>query len=305
MFNPHNPNIVIGSTMSGYLLEWDIRAKKEPISGGAQERKNRSQPIQKSCLAKDGHQYPVYCLGVIGYHNQHSIVSISNDGKMCSWRPTALVDPSTFNFLGAVKDTTNPATAATEQAPIGGASDTRQQIYAHCMDFTEGEQEYFYVGSEDFNIYQCNQRQNGAVQRSLKDHDAPVTSVHVHPGVGQSEKHGEMSELLLSSSMDWTVKLWNPNSKLEPVMTFESAQEYVYDAQWSPTHPSIFASCDAEGYVDIWNINANTEVPIVRKAITERNSPLNCLRWSKDGRRIAVGDSQGYVTILSCDQEIY
>ena len=46
MFNPHNPNIVIGSTMSGYLLEWDIRAKKEPVTGAAAtERKNRSQPI--------------------------------------------------------------------------------------------------------------------------------------------------------------------------------------------------------------------------------------------------------------------
>ena len=69
MFNPHNPNVVIGSTMSGYLLEWDIRAKKEPVAGAAAERKNRSQPIQKSCLAQDGHQYPVYCLSVIGYHN--------------------------------------------------------------------------------------------------------------------------------------------------------------------------------------------------------------------------------------------
>ena len=35
MFNPHNPSIVIGSTMSGYLLEWDIRAKKEPVAGQA------------------------------------------------------------------------------------------------------------------------------------------------------------------------------------------------------------------------------------------------------------------------------
>ena len=143
------------------------------------------------------------------------------------------------------------------------------------------------------------------MQRSLKNHDAPVTSVHVHPGVTQSEKHGEMSELLLSSSMDWTVKLWCPNTKLEPVLTFESAQEYVYDAQWSPTHPSIFASCDGEGYVDIWNINANTEMPIVRKQVNENGSPLNSLRWSRDGRRIAVGDSNGFVTILSTDQELY
>jgi len=113
MFNPHNPNIVIGSTMSGYLLEWDIRAKKEPISGAA-ERKNRSQPIQKSCLAANGHQYPVYCLSVIGYHNQHSIVSISNDGKMCNWRPTVLVEPQSFSFLNAAKEAANQPTAAPE-----------------------------------------------------------------------------------------------------------------------------------------------------------------------------------------------
>jgi dynein intermediate chain len=155
MFNPHNPNIVIASTMAGYLLEWDIRAKKEPISGPTTERKNRSQPIQKSCLAKDGHQYPVYCMSVIGFHNQHNIVSISNDGKMCNWRPTALLDPQSFTFLSVAKETQNAATTAPDQPPIGGAGDNRQPVYAHCLDFTEGEQDYFYVGSEDFKIYQC------------------------------------------------------------------------------------------------------------------------------------------------------
>ena len=100
-----------------------------------------------------------------------------------------------------------------------------------------------------------------------------------------------MSDMLLSSSMDWTVKLWMPKSRTSPVMTFESAQEYVYDAQWSPTHPSVFASCDAEGYVDIWNINKDIETPIVRKQVQEKPRPFNCLRWSKDGRRMACGDS--------------
>lgn len=33
IFNPHNPNIIIGSTMSGYLLEWDIRASNQPVAG--------------------------------------------------------------------------------------------------------------------------------------------------------------------------------------------------------------------------------------------------------------------------------
>ena len=114
-----------------------------------------------------------------------------------------------------------------------------------------------------------------------------------------------MADLVLSSSMDWTVKLWQPTSRAKPLFTFESGQEYVYDVQWSPTHPSVFASCDAEGFVDIWNINSNTEIPVVHKQISERGSPLNCLRWSKDGRKLAVGDSQGYITLLACDQELY
>ena len=41
----------------------------------------------------------------------------------------------------------------------------------------------------------------------------------------------DMSELMLSASMDWTVKLWYPRneSKDDPIATFESSQEYIYD----------------------------------------------------------------------------
>ena len=149
-------------------------------------------------------------------------------------------------------------------------------------------------------------KQDKFVQRTIQGHNAPITSVHVHPGMSQSEKHGEMNELLLSSSMDWTVKLWSPNTKFEPLYTFESSQEYVYDAQWSPTHPGVFATCDAEGYVDVWNINRDKERSIERKQFQEKNPrPLNCLRWSKDGRRLAVGDSKGYVTILAVDSDLH
>ncbi len=36
IFNPFQPNIVVGATTSGYILQWDVRAK--------------SLPIAKSCL---------------------------------------------------------------------------------------------------------------------------------------------------------------------------------------------------------------------------------------------------------------
>jgi len=32
---------------------------------------------------------------------------------------------------------------------------------------------------------------------------------------------------------------------------------------------------------------------------------LTTLKWSRDGRRIAVGDSEGYVSIWQADKELY
>lgn len=176
-------------------------------------------------------------------------------------------------------------------------------VNAHCLDFVEGESEKFFVGSEDFNIYSCTMPRESfnPVISYLVGHNAPVTSVHVHPGLSQNDRYGDMTELVLSGSMDWTVNLWNPKETSKPLFTFESSQEYVYDVQWSPTHPSVFATCDAEGYVDVWNINRDKEVPAVRKQISDKPKPINCLRWSKDGRRIAVGDAQGFITMLQVD----
>lgn len=60
----------------------------------------------------------------------------------------------------------------------------------------------------------------------------------MHPGKSMTEGRGnlgstsDMSELMLSASMDGTVKLWYPKneSKDAPVATFESSsQEYIYD----------------------------------------------------------------------------
>lgn len=97
MFNPHDGNIVIGATTTGYILVWDVRAKKEPVRGI--ENRDRSQPIQKSCLASHGHNYPVYSLSVVGSQNAHNIVSISNDGRLCQWKPKMLAESKDQFYL--------------------------------------------------------------------------------------------------------------------------------------------------------------------------------------------------------------
>lgn len=124
MFNPFDPNVIIGATQAGYLLEWDVRAKKEPISGII-DRRNRSQPIQKSCLAQNGHTYPIYSLSVVGSQSSHNIVSISNDGKMCLWKPKMLQEPKDHYFLESAQNLTNMA-GMSRTATLAGSSILKQ-----------------------------------------------------------------------------------------------------------------------------------------------------------------------------------
>ena len=88
--------------------------------------------------------------------------------------------------------------------------------------------------------------------------------------------------------------------------------------QWSPVHPSLFAAVDGDGYIDVWDINKDVEAPIARKKVYEasanqiagqrdfdESSALSCLKWSHDGRRIAIGDQNGFVSIWQADKELY
>lgn len=54
---------------------------------------------------------------------------------------------------------------ASQNKPVAGAigglgamnSNTGpQKVSAHCMEFPENETDKFYVGAEDFSLYQCN-----------------------------------------------------------------------------------------------------------------------------------------------------
>jgi len=45
--------------------------------------------------------------------------------------------------------------------------------------------------------------------------------------------------------------------------SFEDRSDCVYDVQWSPAHPGLFASGDCAGKVDLWNFNMDTEVQLL------------------------------------------
>ncbi|KAI8054628.1 WD40-repeat-containing domain protein [Syncephalis plumigaleata] len=263
-FSDFHANLVIGGTYSGQILLWDTRAK--------------SLPVLRTPLSAIGHTHPVYSMSMVGTQNAHNLITASTDGLVCSWQLDMLVQPQ------ETLDIVYPAHPRTDEVAIT------------CIGFPDNETTTFWAGTEEGNIYQANR------------YDRAASKAGVNPNDVYRAHHGaitDFSDLFLTSSVDWTVKLWRAKSvskpsptpqTISPIYSFEDSADYVYDVAWSPSHPAVFASVDGTGHFNVWNLNVDTDVPIVSTA-SGSSRALNKVDWEKEGRRAAAGSLDGHVYV--------
>lgn len=264
-FAKFHPNLVVGGTYSGQIVLWDNRS-------------NKRTPVQRTPLSAAAHTHPVYCVNVVGTQNAHNLISISTDGKICSWSLDMLSHPQDSMELVHKQ---SKAVAVTS------------------MSFPVGDVNNFVVGSEEGSVYTaCRHGSKAGISEMFEGHQGPITGIHCHAAVGAVD----FSHLFVTSSFDWTVKLWTTKNN-KPLYSFEDNSDYVYDVMWSTTHPALFACVDGMGRLDLWNLNNDTEVPTASISV-EGNPALNRVRWTHSGREIAVGDSEGQIVIYDVGEQI-
>jgi hypothetical protein len=118
---------------------------------------------------------------------------------------------------------------------VGVQQNEALKTRVNTLEFPEDETDKFYVGAEDNNLYQVNLHSSTSrekiVWKSFESHQAPITRLSLHPGKSMMDTKAnlgmvsDMSELMLSASMDWSVKLWYPRNEIieTPLATFESS----------------------------------------------------------------------------------
>ncbi|XP_043596852.1 cytoplasmic dynein 1 intermediate chain-like isoform X31 [Bombus pyrosoma] len=264
-FARFHPNLILGGTYSGQIVLWDNRVQKRT-------------PIQRTPLSASAHTHPVYCLNVVGAQNAHNLISISTDGKLCSWSLDMLSQPQETLELH------------TKQS---------KAIAATCLAFPHGDVNNFVVGSEEGTVYSaCRHGTKAGVLDSYESHQGPVTGISTHAVQGGID----FSHLFLTSSIDWTIKLWSLKES-KPLYSFEHNGDYVYDVAWSPTHPALFAAVDDSGRLDLWNLNQDTEVPTA--SIVINGSPaLNRVSWTPSGLHVTVGDDTGKIWVYDVAEHL-
>nr|CAH8857917.1 unnamed protein product [Trichobilharzia regenti] len=288
-----HPNIVVAGTYSGQIVLWDSRVLKRT-------------PVQRSPLTSWAHTHPVFAITLVGTQNAHNIISLGTDGSLCAWSLEMLSQP-------------REKTKVCEMSS-GGLFD----VYPTCMSFFANDVNNYAVGAENGNAY-CGQRHSsrtGTADESsrhvtYKGHKAPLTAISTHPSPGAFS----FSSFFLTASFDWTVRLWSTREN-KPIYTFDDYSDYVYDVSWSPVHPAVFASGDGTGYISVWNVNQEPEVPVARRMLLSSSNigvpstslsssisavdvvSINKCRWHTSGSYLAAGDDIGRVSICNVHESL-
>ncbi|KAI1717234.1 cytoplasmic dynein 1 intermediate chain 2 domain-containing protein [Ditylenchus destructor] len=271
IFDSYQPNIIIGGCYSGQICIWDTRA-------------NKKNPVCKTQLSAGAHTQPIKCMKMVGTQNAHELITVSTDGKMCSWSVDNLAQPIDAVSL---------------------MCKSKRQITALSMCFFHSNINSFVIGSEEKNIYMGDRHGNkGEMTRSIEAHDMPITTVDLHRAAGTID----FSPLCLSGSMDFTVKLWNlkdaaQNNPPQPLLSFERKHKlYVVDVQWSPVHPAVFVTASVDGVLNLWNLNTDTEESI---ATVNVSGSITRVLWSKNGQQLTVSDDGGRVFLYAVHESLY
>ncbi|XP_033606594.1 cytoplasmic dynein 1 intermediate chain isoform X5 [Cryptotermes secundus] len=264
-FARFHPNLVLGGTYSGQIVLWDNRVQKRT-------------PIQRTPLSTSAHTHPVYCLSVVGTQNAHNLISVSTDGRLCSWSLDMLSQP---------------------QETLELQHKQGKPIAVTCLAFPHGDVNNFIVGSEEGSVYTaCRHGSKAGVTETYEGHQGPVTGISAHSVQGAID----FSHLFLTSSFDWTVKLWSVKEN-RPLYSFEDNGDYVYDVAWSPVHPALFATVDGTGRLDLWDLNQDTEVPTA-SALVEGAPALNRVSWTPSGLHVTVGDDMGKIWVYDVGEQL-
>ena len=184
--------------------------------------------------------------------------------------------------------------------PLPGKTD---EIAPTCIGFPPSDPTSFLIGTEEGTVCPCHRYDRAGARAGVDSgirysgHTAPVMGLNFHSARGPVD----LSDLVLTSSLDWSVKLWKVRpfsssaraaaagasntsryggggsssnnaadneprvENIAPIADFPR-EDVVYDARWAPQRPGVFALVDGAGSVEVWDILLDTEIPVAKAA---------------------------------------
>lgn len=229
----------------------------------------------------------------------NNIVTCSTDGLVHIWEPDMFSRPSETICLSSQVDSSS------------------QCIPATCLSFIPENNMEFLVGAEDGKLqrgYRSDYSETKAVQPSnvsYEGHNVFISGIDVMTSNSQNVFLEKNKDFALTSSFDWTVRLWQcspsrnqhelvPSNDLDEQVIINSCKTFthkamVFDVKWCVSEPCCFASVDALGNLNLWDLQKDVEAPVTSDI--PDGKPLNKIAWQPEKRNLACGGLNGNVHI--------
>lgn len=290
--HPNQPSLIAGGLYSGEVVIWDTSRTQDSV-------------VAQTGLSADSHRDPVYQVSWVPLQKkgEFGVLSACSGGRVLLWtvgfEQGSFVQKAAYAVLQQQVPHSSSRFKARSNSTVGITS----------MALSPWDSDTFLVGSEGGMLLRCSfssqtlaatafEGQNATLRApavfSFRPRSGPVHSIHCSPF---------HRNLFVSGSTDGLVHL-HSLLQASPLLSLRVSDSYIFQVQWSPTRPLVFAAATGKGEVQMFDLSHRS----LRAAATieqgDADQAATCLAFNcQKPHLLAVGKTDGTVNIwqLSAD----
>ncbi|XP_047425694.1 WD repeat-containing protein 34 [Mugil cephalus] len=289
--HPSQPALIAGGLYSGEVVIWDTSRTQDPV-------------LAQTGMSADSHREPVYQVAWVPRQKkgEFGVLSACSGGRALLW----MVDLDQGGFV------LNAAYAlVTQQVPHSTNFKARgsSTVGVTALALSPWDPDTFLVGSEGGLLLRCSfssqtlaaapsEGQSVTLRApavfSFRPFSGPVHSIHCSPF---------HRNLFMSAGTEGLVHL-HSLLQANPLLSLRVSDSYIFQLQWSPTRPLVFAAATGHGEVQIFDLGRRSLRPAATIDHGGAGQAATCLAFnSQNPHLLAVGKTDGTVVIwqLSAD----
>uniref|UniRef100_A0A673ARK2 Uncharacterized protein n=1 Tax=Sphaeramia orbicularis TaxID=375764 RepID=A0A673ARK2_9TELE len=287
--HPNQPALIAGGLYSGEVVVWDTSRTQDTV-------------LAQTGMSADSHREPVYKVSWVPLQKkgEFGVLSACSGGRVLQWT----LDQGRCVLSAGYA-------LARQQVPHSSSFKTRgsSTVGVTSLALSPWDPDTFLVGSEGGLLLRClfssqtvaavvSEGQSVTLRApavfSFRPRSGPVHSIHCSPF---------HRNLFVSAGTDGLAHI-HSLLQVNPLLSLRVSDSYVFQVQWSPTRPLVFAAATGQGEVQIFDLGRRSLRPAATIEQGGAGQAATCLAFNhQNSHLLAVGKTNGTVGIwqLSAD----
>ncbi|XP_034565401.1 WD repeat-containing protein 34 [Notolabrus celidotus] len=291
--HPEQPALIAGGLYTGDVVIWDTSQTQDPV-------------LVQTGMSADSHREPVYEVSWVPLQKkgEFGVLSASSRGRVLLW--TVDSDQSVF-VLNSAYALVRQQVPHSSSFKARGSSST---VGVTSLALSLWDSDTFLVGSEGGLLLRCSfssqtpaacpSEGQSVTPRapavfSFRPRSGPVHSIHCSPF---------HRNLFVSAGTDGLAHL-HSLLQTDPLLSLRVSDSYVFQVQWSPSRPLVFAAATGQGEVQIFDLGRRSLRPVVTLEEGGAGPAATSLSFNhKNPRLLAAGKTDGTISVWQLSTEL-